>query len=156
MLPGYPAGMAATSPPYPIPRGAIAWGHPARNSPAGEGWGEGGLGTTNRLVRRVKLTGATPLPTLSCRHGSNAGHSSRVPGVDAGRATSPHPRPARWGLASWCQLDPGHPALVTREDPVEPCLIPCGPSWSLSRLPAGPVLRSPLRERPGMGSTLHA
>src|SRR5271157_1372930 len=65
MLPGYPAGMAATSPPYPIPRGAIPWGHPARNSPAGEGWGEGGLGTTNRLVRRVELTGATPLPTLS-------------------------------------------------------------------------------------------
>ena len=65
MLPGYPARMAATSPPYPTPRGAIPWGHPARNSPAGEGWGEGGLGTTNRLVRRVELTGATPLPTLS-------------------------------------------------------------------------------------------
>ena len=65
MLPGYPAGMAATSPPYPTPRGAIPWGHPARNSPAGEDWGEGGLGTTNRLVRRVELTGATPLPTLS-------------------------------------------------------------------------------------------
>src|SRR5271165_5041008 len=65
MLPGYPAGMAATSPPYPTPRGAIPWGHPARNLPAGEGWGEGGLGTTNRLVRRVELTGATSLPTLS-------------------------------------------------------------------------------------------
>ena len=65
MLPGYPAGVAATSPPYPTPRGAIPWGHPARNSPAGEDWGEGGLGTTNRLVRRVELTGATPLPTLS-------------------------------------------------------------------------------------------
>src|SRR5271165_4455777 len=32
MLPGYPAGVAATSPPYPTPRGAIPWGHPARNS----------------------------------------------------------------------------------------------------------------------------
>ena len=31
MLPGYPAGVAATSPPYPTPRGAIPWGHPARN-----------------------------------------------------------------------------------------------------------------------------
>ena len=28
MLPGYPAGVAATSPPYPTPRGAIPWGHP--------------------------------------------------------------------------------------------------------------------------------
>jgi hypothetical protein len=26
-------GVAATSPPYPTPRGAIPWGHPARNSP---------------------------------------------------------------------------------------------------------------------------
>ena len=25
-------GVAATSPPYPTPRGAIPWGHPARNS----------------------------------------------------------------------------------------------------------------------------
>ena len=24
-------GVAATSPPYPTPRGAIPWGHPARN-----------------------------------------------------------------------------------------------------------------------------
>ena len=32
MLPGYPAGVAATSPPYPTPRGAFPWGHPARNS----------------------------------------------------------------------------------------------------------------------------
>ena len=32
MLPDYPAGVAATSPPYPTPRGAIPWGHPARNS----------------------------------------------------------------------------------------------------------------------------
>jgi hypothetical protein len=29
MLPGYPAGVAATSPPYPTPREAIPWGHPA-------------------------------------------------------------------------------------------------------------------------------
>ena len=27
-------GVAATSPPYPTPRGAIPWGHPARNSSA--------------------------------------------------------------------------------------------------------------------------
>ena len=91
------------------------------------------------------------------RHGSNAGHSSGVPGVDARRATLPDPRLARWKLASCCQLDPSHPALVTRVDPgVEPCLIPCGPSLSLSRLPAWPVLRSPLLERPGMASALHA
>ncbi|MGZ6031234.1 MAG: hypothetical protein ACXWNS_05715, partial [Isosphaeraceae bacterium] len=31
MLPGYPAGVAATSPPYATLRGAIPWGHPARN-----------------------------------------------------------------------------------------------------------------------------
>ena len=29
MLPGYPAGVAATSPPYPTPRGVIPWGDPA-------------------------------------------------------------------------------------------------------------------------------
>ena len=53
-------------------------------------------------------------------------------------------------VASWT---PSHPALVTHEDPrVEPCLIPCGPSWSLSRLPAGPVLRSPLLVRLEMAS----
>src|SRR5208283_3611562 len=70
---------------------------------------------------------------------------------------SPDPRPARWGLTGWCQLDPSHPALVTREDPgVEPCLIPCGPSLSLSRLPAWPVLRPPLLKRPGIASALHA
>ena len=61
-------------------------------------------------------------------HGSNAGHSSGVAGVDARRATPPDPRLVRWGLARCCQLDPSHPAaLVTRVDPgVEPCLIPCG------------------------------
>src|SRR5271157_1445303 len=72
------------------------------------------------------------------------------------RATPPDPRLARWGLASCFQLDPSHPALVTREDPgVEPWLIPCGSSLSLSRLPAWPVLRSPLLERPGIGSVSH-
>ena len=35
-------------------------------------------------------------------------------GVDARRATPPDPRPPRWGLAGYCQLDPSHPALVTR------------------------------------------
>jgi len=45
-----------------------------------------------------------------------------VTGVDARRATPPDPRLARWGLAGCRQLDPSHPALVTREDPgVEPC-----------------------------------
>jgi len=91
------------------------------------------------------------------RHGSNAGHSSGVAGVDARRATPPDPRLARWGLAGCLQPDPSHPALVTREDPgVEPCLIPCGPSLSLSRLLAWPVLRCPLLERPGIGSAWHA
>src|SRR5208337_908481 len=56
------------------------------------------------------------------RHGSNAGHSSGVPGVDARRAAPPDPRLACWGLAGCRQPDPSHPALVTREDPgVEPC-----------------------------------
>src|SRR5271165_115793 len=95
--------------------------------------------------------------SASRRHGSNAGHSSGVAGVGTRRATPPEPRLARWGLASCCQLDPSHPALVTREDPgVEPSLIPCGSSLSLSRLPAWPVLRSPRLERPGIGSALHA
>ena len=54
-------------------------------------------------------------------HGSNAGHSSGVAGVDAGRAMPPDPRLARWGLARCCQLDPSYPALLTRADPgVEP------------------------------------
>src|SRR5271157_2560120 len=44
-------------------------------------------------------------------HGSNAGHSSGVAGVDARRATPPDPRLARWGLAGCRQLDPSHPAL---------------------------------------------
>ena len=37
-----------------------------------------------------------------------------VAGVDARRATPPDPRPLRSGLAGDCQLDPSHPALVTR------------------------------------------
>ncbi len=47
------------------------------------------------------------------RHGSKAGYSSGVAGVDARRATPPDPRPPRWGLAGCCQLDPSHPTLVT-------------------------------------------
>ncbi len=91
--------------------------------------------------------------TPSHWHGSNAGHSSGVAGVDARRATPPDPRLARWGLARCGQLDPSHLALLTREDPrVEPCLIPCTSSLSRSRLPAWPVLRSPLQERPGLPS----
>src|SRR5208337_4159431 len=105
-------------------------------------------------ISRVRLLG---IACTEIWHGPNAGHSSGVAGVDAGRATPPDPRLARWGLARCCQLDPSHPALVTREDPsVEPCLIPCGPSFSLSRLPAWPVLRCPRLVRPGIGSTLHA
>ncbi len=42
-------------------------------------------------------------------HGSNAGHSSGVPGVDARTATPPDPRLARWGLAGCLQPDPSHP-----------------------------------------------
>src|SRR5271157_6567500 len=47
------------------------------------------------------------------RHGSKAGYSSGVAGVDARRATPPDPRPPRWGLAGCCQLDPSHPTIVT-------------------------------------------
>src|SRR5271157_1651991 len=87
-------------------------------------------------------------------HGSNTGHSPGAAGVDARRATPLDPRLARWGLASCCQLDPSHPALVTRQDPgVEPCRS-LGSSLSLSRLPAWPVLRSPLLERPGSWARL--
>jgi len=45
-----------------------------------------------------------------------------VAGVDARRATPPDPRPPRWGLAGYCQLDPSHPAIVTCEgSDFEPC-----------------------------------
>ena len=89
-------------------------------------------------------------------HGSKAGHSSEVADVDARRR---RPRSDADALGTrW--LSPARPPaipLVTREDPgVEPCLIACGPSLSLSRLPAWPVLRCPLLVRPGIGSTLHA
>ena len=47
------------------------------------------------------------------RHGSKAGYSSGVAGVDTRRATPPDPRPPRWGLAGCCQLDPSHPTIVT-------------------------------------------
>jgi len=36
----------------------------------------------------------------------------RVAGVDARKATTPDPRPPRWWLAGYCQLDPSHPAAV--------------------------------------------
>src|SRR5271157_1534258 len=60
----------------------------------------------------------------------------RVAGVDARRATPPDPRPPRWGLAGYCQLDPSHPAIVTCEgSDFEPCQLfvvfrpcPCNPS----------------------------
>src|SRR5208337_3292365 len=66
---------------------------------------------------------------------------------------APDPTLTRWGSLAVASWTPSHPALVTHEDPrVEPCLIPCGPSWSLSRLPAGPVLRSPLLVRLEMAS----
>ncbi len=118
-----------------------------------------GRGSVYRVVWH-KLAGWNVLRAAAARklrHGSNARHSLGVAGADARRATPPDPRLVRWGLARCCQLDPSHPALLTREDPgVEPCLIPCGWNWSLSRLPAWPVLRSPLLKRPGMGSAWHA
>ena len=52
---------------------------------------------------------------------------------------------------------PATPLLSPAKIPgVEPCLIPCGPSLSLSRLLAWPVLRCPLLERPGIGSAWQA
>ena len=87
------------------------------------------------------------------RHGSKAGHSSGVADVDARRR---RPRSDADALgARWLSPagPPAIPLFVTREDPrVEPCLILCGPSWSLSRLPAGLVLRSPLLVRLEMAS----
>jgi hypothetical protein len=86
-------------------------------------------------------------------HGSNAGHRSGVAEIDARKATPPDPSLARWGLASCCQLDLSHPALVAREDPgAEPCMIACGSSLFLSPLAAWPVLRCSPLERPGIGS----
>ncbi len=48
-------------------------------------------------------------------HGSKAGYSAGVAGVDARRATPLDPRPPHWGLAGCCQLDPSHPTIVTCE-----------------------------------------
>ena len=50
----------------------------------------------------------------------------------------PQIRGWRAGARSLLPARPQPPrALLTREHPgVEPCLIPCGPSWSLRRLPA--------------------
>src|SRR5271166_1772982 len=53
------------------------------------------------------------LKPADCGHGSRAGSSSGVVGVDARRATPPDPRPPRWGRAGCCQLDPSHQTLVT-------------------------------------------
>jgi len=41
-----------------------------------------------------------------------SGLQLRVAGVDARRATPLDPRPPRWGLAGYCQLDLSHPAGV--------------------------------------------
>ena len=50
------------------------------------------------------------------RHGSKAGYSSGVAGVDARRGNAPRSESsARWGLAGCCQLDPSHPTIVTCE-----------------------------------------
>src|SRR5271166_5280880 len=65
------------------------------------------------LTSRWSLVDSDSLPFR--RHGSKAGYSSGVAGVDARRATPPDPRPPRWGLAGCCQLDPSHPTLVTCE-----------------------------------------
>src|SRR5271157_5661207 len=79
-------------------------------------------GRLSATVRWLEASHAAVGTKYSMRHGSNAGHSSGVAGVDARRATPPDPRLARWGLAACRHLDPSHPALVTREDPgVEPC-----------------------------------
>ena len=44
---------------------------------------------------------------------------------------APDPTLTRGGSLAVASWTPSHPALVTHEDPrVEPCLIPCGPSWS--------------------------
>src|SRR5271166_4620589 len=65
------------------------------------------------LTSRWSLVDSDSLPFR--RHGSKAGYSSGVAGVDARRATPPDPRPPRWGLAGCCQLDPSHPTIVTCE-----------------------------------------
>ncbi len=69
------------------------------------------------------------------------------------KGDAPRSEAGALGARSLWPARPRHPALRTREDPgVEPCLIPCTSSLSRSRLPAWPVLRSPLRERPGLPS----
>ena len=79
------------------------------------------LGIYLKIGDAAALLGVSPWTFRHWGHGSNAGHSSGVAGVDAGRATPPDPRLARWGLARCCQLDPSYPALLTRADPgVEP------------------------------------
>ena len=75
---------------------------------------------------------------LLLRHGSKAGHSSGVADVDARRRRPRSDADALGGSLAVASWTPSHPALVTHEDPrVEPCLIPCGPSWSLSRMALG-------------------
>jgi len=67
---------------------------------------------------------------------------------------APDPTLTRWGLAGCRQLDPQPSrSCHSRRSACWTLLIPCGPSWSLSRLPAGPVLRSPLLVRLEMAST---
>ena len=66
-----------------------------------------------RYQRHYHATGHVWQGRFKARHGSKAGYSSGVAGVDARRATPPDPRPPRWGLAGCCQLDPSHPTIVT-------------------------------------------
>jgi hypothetical protein len=56
-----------------------------------------------------------PQRAAELRHGSEAGHTSGMAVVDARRATSPDPRPPRWGFAACRPLDPSHPTFVTCE-----------------------------------------
>ena len=57
----------------------------------------------------------TKTPHLEIRHGSKAGHTSGVAGVNARRATPPDPR-LRLGARWLSPARPSHPGLVTWED----------------------------------------
>src|SRR5271166_1414173 len=86
MLPGYPAGVAATSPPYPTPRGAIPWGHPARN------YGR----PRSTAVASAPLGGAAVGGSAS-RYSAVGGFTSRVSGPTPGRGPTAPPCRAESG-----------------------------------------------------------
>ena len=94
-----------------------------------------------------------PCPELGMvqKRVTGQGGWGRRPQGDAPRSAAARTR----GSLTSGQLDPSHPALVSRADPgVEPGPIPGTSSLSLSRLPAWPMLRSPLRERPVIDAVL--